>query len=71
MKLSVSLPPDDVAFLDGYVKTRAYRSRSAVVHHAIDALRAEELRAAYADAWEEWSHSGEASLWATTAGDGV
>lgn len=71
MKLSVSLPAEDVAFLDGYAKTRACTSRSAVVHRAIETLRAAELPEAYRDAWAEWSGAGEASAWDATAGDGV
>ena len=31
MKLSVSLPEEDVEFLDQYARTQGYQSRSAVV----------------------------------------
>lgn len=71
MKLSVSLPVEDVEFLDGYARMRAYPSRSAVVHRAIDMLRAEGLSHAYGEAWAEWSTGGEASAWDATVGDGV
>lgn len=71
MKLSVSLPDEDVEFLDTYARTQGYRSRSAVVHKAVRLLRSAELSAAYADAWNEWSDSGEADLWDTAAGDGL
>jgi len=71
MKVSVSLPGEDVAFLDEYVSVHAYPSRSAVVHRAISMLRVGELDDAYRDAWREWTDSGEADRWNAVAGDGV
>lgn len=70
MKLSVSLPDDDVAFLDRYVTARGIPSRSAAVHRAVELLRAEELGPAYADAWATWAGD-EADAWETTVGDGL
>lgn len=70
MKVSLSLPEDDVAFLDDYAK-RLKSSRSAAVHRAVRLLRAIGLGAAYEKAWQEWSDSGEESAWETTAGDGL
>ena len=71
MKLSVSLPDEDVEFLDQYAKTQGYDSRSAVVHRAVRLLRSTELGDAYADAWSEWSESDEAAGWDAVAGDGL
>jgi len=71
MKLSVSVPEDDVAFVDEYVRRRGSSSRSAVVHHAIELLRMAELEDAYAGAWDEWDHSGQAGEWDATTGDGI
>lgn len=71
MKVSVSLPGEDVAFLDEYASTLAYPSRSAVVHQAIRALRLGELHEAYGDAWAEWDADGEAESWNAVVGDGV
>lgn len=71
MKLSVSLPDEDVVFLDQYAQTQGYDSRSAVVHKAVRLLRASELSGDYADAWREWSDSGEAEAWDTVVGDGL
>lgn len=71
MKVSVSLPDDDVEFLDDYAQTRGGESRSAVVHRAIRLLRSAELSQEYEDAWQEWSTSGEAELWEATAADGL
>ncbi len=47
MKVSVSLPDDDVEFLDGYAHRQGFDSRSAVLHKAVRLLRASELGAAY------------------------
>ncbi len=69
MKLSVSLPDDDVAFLDGYASDHALASRSAVVQRALDLLRAMELGPAYAAAWSEWQ--ADAALWDATVADGL
>jgi len=71
MKVSVSLPGEDVAFLDAYAGAHSYPSRSAVVHQAIRALRLGELHEAYGDAWAEWDASGEADIWNAAVGDGV
>jgi Arc/MetJ-type ribon-helix-helix transcriptional regulator len=71
MKLSVSLPDEDVEFLDQYARTQGYDSRSAVVHKAVRLLRASELGGDYAEAWEEWSESGDAEAWDVAVGDGL
>lgn len=71
MKLSVSLPDEDVEFLDAYAAAQGVESRSAVLHRAVRLLRASELTDAYEDAWNEWASSDDATLWECTAGDGV
>lgn len=71
MKLSVSLPDDDVEFLDRYATTKGMASRSAAVHKAVRLLRASELGPAYEDAWLEWDGSDDSALWGATAGDGL
>ncbi|MBA3619676.1 MAG: ribbon-helix-helix domain-containing protein [Actinomycetota bacterium] len=71
MKVSVSLPEDDVAFLDAYARAQGYGSRSAVVHQAVRLLRVGELGEAYEDAWREWTSSGEADAWEAAISDGV
>jgi Arc/MetJ-type ribon-helix-helix transcriptional regulator len=70
VKLSVSLPEEDVEFLDRYALEQGLDSRSAAVHKAIRMLKASELGASYEDAWTEWSDSGEPDLWETTVADG-
>jgi antitoxin MazE9 len=71
MKLSVSLPDEDVEILDDYARAHGLRSRSAAVHQAVWLLRHPELERDYAQAWAEWESSGEEELWAATSGDGV
>ena len=71
MKVSVSLPGEDVEFLDAYAAAQGFPSRSAVVHRAVRLLRASELGAAYEDAWEEWEAAGEADAWDATTADGL
>jgi Arc/MetJ-type ribon-helix-helix transcriptional regulator len=71
MKLSVSLPEGDVAYLDAYAREQGQKSRSAVLHKAVRALRATELGGNYEDAWETWAASGEAEAWEPTAADGL
>jgi Arc/MetJ-type ribon-helix-helix transcriptional regulator len=70
MKVSVSIPDDDVRFLDEYAREQGLDSRSAAVHRAVRLLRTAELAEAYEAAWEEWG-SGSAKDWDPTAGDGV
>ncbi len=71
MKLSVSLPDEDVALVDEYARSSGLKGRSAVIQHALRLLRQAELEQDYAAAWEEWEVAGEQSTWDTTAGDGV
>lgn len=70
MKLSVSIPDEDVDFIDQYASEHAVGSRSGVVKRALSLLRAHELGDAYAHAWEEWETS-EGDAWEVTAGDGL
>jgi Arc/MetJ-type ribon-helix-helix transcriptional regulator len=71
MKLSVSLPAEDVEYLDTYVRTRGMESRSAAVQKAVRLLRASELGAAYEEAWSEWAESDDGELWESVSADGV
>jgi len=71
MKLSVSLPDDDVAFVDEYALRVGDASRSAVVHRAIGMLRLAELESAYTEAWEDWASSDDAEHWNETVADGL
>ena len=67
----MSIPDQDVAFLDQYGLEQGISSRSAVLLQAIRLLRTSQLGPAYAEAWSEWTLSGDEELWDTTSGDGV
>lgn len=71
MKLSVSLPDEDVAALDEFARTAGLSSRSAAVHYAVRMLRLPELEHDYEAAWKEWEGSGDHAAWSVTAGDGI
>jgi Arc/MetJ-type ribon-helix-helix transcriptional regulator len=71
MKLSVSLVEEDVTFIDEYAKAHEAPSRSAVLHEAVDLLRASQLSDAYAAAWQEWDSSADAEGWDSAVGDGL
>ena len=71
MKVSVSLPDEDVEYLDDYARSQGLNSRSAALHKAVRLLRASELGPAYEDAWTEWSDSEDSELWDATTADGV
>jgi Arc/MetJ-type ribon-helix-helix transcriptional regulator len=71
MKVSVSLPEADVAYLDAYARTQGLGSRSAVIHQAVRLLRASELSDAYENAWQDWDNDGETPLWDAATTDGL
>ena len=71
MKLSVSLPDEDVEFLDAYAQEQGIGSRSAAVHKAVRLLRAVELSDDYQQAWSDWSASQEDSVWDVALTDGL
>jgi len=71
MKVSVSLPEDDVQFLDSYAQAQGIQSRSAAVHRAVGLLRATQLGEAYEEAWDSWESSEDAGAWESAAADGL
>ena len=71
MKVSVSLPGEDVQFLDEYAKEQGLESRSAALHRAVRLLRTAELGGTYEAAWKEWAAGEDETLWESVAGDGL
>lgn len=71
MKVSVSLPEDDVEYLDAYVTAKPVASRSAALHEAIRLLRLAELEATYEAANAEWESGEDAALWENASADGL
>ena len=71
MKVSVSISDSDVEFLDGYARSHAIASRSAVVQKAIQLLRYSELSQHYEAAFNEWGCDGEDKAWDVVVMDGL
>lgn len=71
MKLSVSLPDEDVVFLDAFASQQGFASRSAVLHTAVRMLRGVELGACYEGAFAEWEGGGDDAAWDVTVADGM
>ena len=71
MKVSVSLPDEDIEFLDDYAASNGMASRSAAVHKAIRLLRSSGLGAAYEQAWTEWTTNDDAADWEAVVSDGI
>jgi Arc/MetJ-type ribon-helix-helix transcriptional regulator len=71
MKVSVSLPEEDLAYIDEYVQRTGAPSRSSALHHAVTLLRMSEIEDAYASAWDEWQQTEDHELWDSTSGDGL
>ena len=71
MKVSVSIPEGDVAFLDDYAKAHGMTSRSAALQRAIRLLKANELSPHYAAAFAEWAGDGDDSAWDAAVADGL
>ena len=71
VKISVSLPEDDVRFIDDYATQANVSTRSAVIHEAVMMLRSISMETAYTAAWDEWAGSEDAALWDTASSDGL
>jgi len=71
MKISISLPEEDVAILDEFARIAGLASRSAAVHHAVRMLRLPELEQDYEAAWNEWQASGDQAAWSVIVADGI
>ncbi|RPF25992.1 ribbon-helix-helix domain-containing protein [Georgenia muralis] len=71
MKLSVSLPDEDVAILDEFALKFGLPSRSAALRHAVRMLRLRDLEQDYEAAWREWGASGDQAAWTASAADGI
>lgn len=70
-KLSVSVQPDLLEFVNHYQQAHQLSSRSQVFTDALELLRQQELRIAYRQASLEWDNSPDAKLWENTIGDGL
>ncbi len=64
----MSLPEEDLSFLDAYVKEQGLASRSAALHKAVRLLKASGLGSAYEAAWSEWNDE---AMWDAVSNDGL
>ena len=71
MKVSVSLPDNDVRFLDEFAADHGLDSRSAALQRAVRLLRAMTLSDDYVAAWAAWNATDDAEVWESVVGDGV
>jgi Arc/MetJ-type ribon-helix-helix transcriptional regulator len=71
MKIGVSLPDEDIRFLDEYAAAEGIASRSAVLHRAVRLLQSDVLSTAYEGAWQGWVRSMDHRLWDSTVADGL
>lgn len=71
VKISVSLPPVDVQYLDRFAAQHGIASRSAAIQYAVDRLRHDALGDAYEQAWDDWSAGEDAADWDAAAADGL
>ena len=67
----MSLPDDDIRFLDELAEERGWGSRSAALQRAVRLLRTAELGAAYEAAFDEWTVDETSAAWDAVAGDGM
>ena len=70
MKLSISLGPEEVGFLDAYATSQGIESRSAVVRVALRLLRQQELAGDYAATFNEIDDEA-AEFWDRSSSDGL
>ncbi len=66
----MSLPDEDLTFLDAYVQEKGLPSRSAALHKAVRLLKASGLGSAYEAAWSEWNGE-DVSMWDVASSDGL
>jgi Arc/MetJ-type ribon-helix-helix transcriptional regulator len=70
-KLSVSVDPSLIPFIDHYQTQHAVKTKSEVVERALRLLRDAELEESYAAAANDWQESEDAVLWDKTSNDGL
>ena len=70
MKLSISLPEEEVGFVDAYARSQGIKSRSGVIQTALRLLRTSELADDYGSAWAEWDEEDDRT-WDRSSPDGL
>lgn len=67
LRISVSLPAEDVEFLDTFRRAKGFLSRSSVLHFAIYTLQEAQLSSSYEAAWAEWEDAPDSADWASAS----
>lgn len=70
-KVSITIRPDLMRFLESYQTANKLENRSAVINQALEKLRNEALAKEYREASKEWDSNPDAAIWERTAGDGL
>ncbi len=70
MKLSISLPEEEVEFVDAYAHSQAIKSRLGVIQAALRLLRISELADDYDSAWAERDEEDDRT-WDRSSPDGL
>ncbi len=70
-KLSVSLDPNKIKFIEQFQISHKVRTKSEVVDRALALLQHEELKLQYVAAYQEWQDSGEQPVWDAVTNDGL
>lgn len=71
MKISISLPDEDGATLDNFVRERNLPSRSAAIQRAVRQLAHPRLEDDYAAAWRELGDGGDEQAWSAAVNYGL
>ena len=71
MRIEADLPNEDVRFLDAQASETGLGTRSAVLHPAVQLLRATRAADDYEAAWTDPVDARERVAWAVTLADGL
>ena len=71
MKVSVSLPDEDVEFLDRYAASSGHRLSIRRTPQGRPPAQGDGVGPAYEQAWADWASDDDSDLWETTTGDGL
>ena len=71
MKLSISVPDEQVELIDRVMTAQGLTSRSAAIQQGIELWLNQALVEDYTAAFREWDASGESAEWESVAADGL
>lgn len=71
MKISISVPDEQVELIDRVMTAQGLTSRSAAIQQGIELWLNQALVDDYAAAFKEWDGSGDSAAWEAVVGDGL